>query len=183
MTTASTDSTPAVRTTPVETRRWRLSETMQTVLLLLPSIVALAVFVYVFISFTFWVSLSNWRTLKIDLTLREPLFATYVEMFAMARWQADLRNTFVFTIFFIAFAVTLGLTLAILLDREGKGMNLKKVYRLYKEERLTVRRRGGLHAGLAVALVVVPGHDEAVAELNACAGIQFDPRAVEGFLA
>jgi len=33
--------------------------------------------------------------------------------------------------------------LAILLKREGVRMNLKKVYRLYKEERLTVRRRGG----------------------------------------
>ncbi|MDR6116553.1 transposase InsO family protein [Sphingomonas sp. SORGH_AS789] len=33
--------------------------------------------------------------------------------------------------------------LAILLWREGKGMNLKKVYRLYREERLTVRKRGG----------------------------------------
>ena len=33
--------------------------------------------------------------------------------------------------------------LAILLRREGKGMNLKKVYRLYREERLTVRKRGG----------------------------------------
>ena len=33
--------------------------------------------------------------------------------------------------------------LAILLRREGKGMNLKMVYRLYREERLTVRRRGG----------------------------------------
>ena len=33
--------------------------------------------------------------------------------------------------------------LAILLDREGKGMNVKKVYRLYREERLTVRKRGG----------------------------------------
>ena len=36
----------------------------------------------------------------------------------MVRWQADLRNTFVFTVFFIGFALTLGLTLAILLDRE-----------------------------------------------------------------
>lgn len=33
--------------------------------------------------------------------------------------------------------------LAILLRREGKGMNRKKVYRLYREERLTVRKRGG----------------------------------------
>jgi putative transposase len=33
--------------------------------------------------------------------------------------------------------------LAILLKREGKGMNLMKAYWLYREERLTVRKRGG----------------------------------------
>ena len=33
--------------------------------------------------------------------------------------------------------------LAILLRREGRAINLKRVYRLYKEERLTVRKRGG----------------------------------------
>ncbi len=33
--------------------------------------------------------------------------------------------------------------LAILLKREGKCMNLKKVYRVHREERLTVRKRGG----------------------------------------
>ena len=38
--------------------------------------------------------------------------------------------------------------LAILLEREGKGMNLKKVYRLYREERLTVRKRGGRRRAL-----------------------------------
>lgn len=37
--------------------------------------------------------------------------------------------------------------LAILLKREGKGMNLKKVYRLYRKERLTVRKRGGRKRG------------------------------------
>ncbi|CAH1651149.1 hypothetical protein CHELA1G11_10312 [Hyphomicrobiales bacterium] len=33
--------------------------------------------------------------------------------------------------------------LAIVLKREGVRMNLKKVYRLYREQRLVVRRRGG----------------------------------------
>jgi putative transposase len=33
--------------------------------------------------------------------------------------------------------------LAMLLKREGACVNLKKVYRLYREEKLTVRRRGG----------------------------------------
>ncbi len=105
-------------------RRWRLSERTQSFLLLLPSILALIIFVYVFISLTFWVSLSNWRTLKMDLSLREPLLATYGELFGMVRWQSDLRNTLVFTVFFIAFALTLGLTLAILLDRQIRGNHI-----------------------------------------------------------
>lgn len=110
---------PAVSVTKPTTHRWwHLTERAQAVLILLPSIIALAIFIYFFIATTFYVSLSNWRTLKPDLTLRQPLFATYNELFAMARWQADLRNTFVFTFFFILFALTLGLTLAILLDRE-----------------------------------------------------------------
>ena len=33
--------------------------------------------------------------------------------------------------------------LAVMLKREGIRVNLKKLYRLYKEERLTVRKRGG----------------------------------------
>lgn len=33
--------------------------------------------------------------------------------------------------------------LAIMLRRDGLKMNLKKIYRLYREERLTVRKRGG----------------------------------------
>jgi len=47
--------------------------------------------------------------------------------------------------------------LAILLGREGKGMNLKKVYRLYREERLTVRKRGGRKRALGTrAPMAVP---------------------------
>jgi putative transposase len=47
--------------------------------------------------------------------------------------------------------------LAILLRREGMRMNLKKVYRLYREERLAVRRRGGRKRALGTrAPMAVP---------------------------
>ena len=124
MTTAPLTQSSPVRPPASPSRGWHLSERTQSFLLLLPSILALIIFVYVFISLTFWVSLSNWRTLKPDLTLREPLFATYGEMFNMVRWQADLRNTVVFTVFFIAFGLTLGLSLAILLDRQLRGNHI-----------------------------------------------------------
>jgi putative transposase len=38
--------------------------------------------------------------------------------------------------------------LHILLKREGVEINWKKLYRLYREERLTVRKRGGRKRGL-----------------------------------
>jgi glucose/mannose transport system permease protein len=111
----------SVAVTDTSKRRWHLSERWQAFLLLLPSMIALSVFIYFFISWTFYVSLSNYRTLKPDMSLRRPLFATYGELFGMTRWQIDLRNTVVFTAFFLLFAVVLGLSLAILLDRELFG--------------------------------------------------------------
>ncbi|GAB4437424.1 MAG: sugar ABC transporter permease [Anaerolineae bacterium] len=99
-------------------RRRFLPERRQSFLLLLPSLIVIAIFVYFFISSTLYISLSNWRTLKRDLSLREPVYQTYVEMFSMPRFQADLRNTVVFTLLFMALAIALGLSLAILLDRQ-----------------------------------------------------------------
>lgn len=92
-------------------------------LLLLPTILITVIFVYVFIGASLYFSISNWRTLAVDLSLREPVYQTYADMLAMPRFQADLRNTTIFTIMLVAFAVGLGLLLAILLDRKilGRG--------------------------------------------------------------
>lgn len=117
-----TDKTITV--SPVPKRRRVMTERMQSFLLLLPSLLVIAIFVYFFISTTLYVSFSNWRTLKRDLSLREPAYQTYVEMFTMPRFQADLRNTLVFTVMFMALAILLGLTLAILLDRKIFGSTI-----------------------------------------------------------
>ncbi len=102
-------------------QRSRLRERTQSFLLLLPSFVAVAIFVYVFISVTLYVSFSNWHTLKVDLSLRDPAFASYAELFASTRFQSDLRNTFIFTLLFILVATGAGLGLAILLDHQVFG--------------------------------------------------------------
>jgi glucose/mannose transport system permease protein len=102
-------------------RKRSLSERTQSFLILLPSLFDIAIFVYIFISTTFYISISNWRTLKRDLTIRDPMWQTYVEMFTMPRFQADLRNTVVFTVMFMTFAILLGLFLAILLDHKLFG--------------------------------------------------------------
>lgn len=98
-----------------------LSERAQAIILLMPSFIALAIFVYVFIGSTLYVSISNWRTLKMDLSTRQPFYETYVEMFSMPRFQADLRNTLIFTVMFMALAIIVGMGLAILIDQKVFG--------------------------------------------------------------
>jgi glucose/mannose transport system permease protein len=107
------------RARPVaEPRRRRFAlERVLSPLLLAPSAVAIFVFVYGFIVYTFYVSLSNWKSAKPDLSLRRPVGAIYADLFSQTRFQIDLRNTVVFTIMFLFLAVLGGLALAILLDR------------------------------------------------------------------
>jgi glucose/mannose transport system permease protein len=90
-------------------------------MLLAPSAIAIFIFVYGFIGYTFFVSLTNWKTAKPDLTIRQPLGAIYGDLFGMTRFQIDLRTTVVFTLAFLLMAVLGGLGLAILLDRHIKG--------------------------------------------------------------
>jgi glucose/mannose transport system permease protein len=96
-------------------------ERVHSILLVIPSLAAVAIFVYIFISLTFYFSITNWRSLKRDLSIREPFYQTYAEMFSMPRFQIDLRNTVVFTLLFMALAICLGLFLAILLDHKVRG--------------------------------------------------------------
>jgi glucose/mannose transport system permease protein len=111
----STTLVPKSRKPPLNPER------VHSILLVIPSLVAVAIFVYIFISLTFYYSISNWRSLKRDLSVREPFYQTYAEMFSMPRFQTDLRNTVVFTVLFMALAICLGLFLAVLLDRNVKG--------------------------------------------------------------
>jgi glucose/mannose transport system permease protein len=99
-----------------QAKRGGLTEQNQSFLFLLPSIIAIFIFVYGFISVTFYISLSNWRSATPDWTVRTPLFETYVDLFTNTRFQIDLRNTLIFTILFITSTVLLGLFLAIVVD-------------------------------------------------------------------
>jgi glucose/mannose transport system permease protein len=107
---------------PASARRASISlERILSPLLLAPSAVAIFVFVYGFIAYTFFVSLSNWKSAKPDMTIRQPVGVIYNDLFGQTRFQIDIRNTVVFTFFFLILAVLGGLGLAILLDRHVKG--------------------------------------------------------------
>ena len=94
-------------------------ETALSIALLLPSIVAVAIFVYGFIGWSVRVSLSGWKGLLPDYTWVG--LQQYTYLFHDARFLIDVRNTAVFTLGFIAGCLILGLGLAILLDQHLKG--------------------------------------------------------------
>jgi glucose/mannose transport system permease protein len=95
-------------------------ETFLSIAMLLPSIVAVGIFVYGFIAWSLRVSLSKWKGLNPDYTWVG--LQQYSDLLLHdPRFRIDIRNTVVFTIGFIAVCLVLGLGLAILLDQKLKG--------------------------------------------------------------
>lgn len=95
-------------------------EILQAILLILPSIIAVAVFVYGFIGWSIRVSLSAWKGLLPDYTWVG--LKNYVALLTSdARFQVDIRNTIIFTLIFVIGSLLIGLALAILLDQGLRG--------------------------------------------------------------
>ena len=89
---------------------------------LLPSIILIAIFVYGFIGWTGYVSLSNWNTLVPDFSFAG--LKNYLYLFNDYRFQADVRNTVVFTVLFIGLVLLMGLVLSIFLDQKIRGESI-----------------------------------------------------------
>jgi glucose/mannose transport system permease protein len=115
----------AARSRPAEKAKTERSsrgfERYLSPLLLSPSIIALLIFVYGFIGMTVWISISNWNSAGMDLSLAEPVMSVYDRLFNTTRFQISLRNNIIFTVLFLLCAVGLGLVLAILLDQNFRG--------------------------------------------------------------
>lgn len=107
----------------------RLSDRAVAWALILPSLAAVGVFVYGFIGWTAWVSVTNWAGLRPQLHWVG--LANYASLFTTARFQIDLRNTVAFTALLLAGCMTLGLGLAILLDRGVRGEGLFRTLYLF----------------------------------------------------
>lgn len=88
-------------------------------LVLLPTIVAIAVFVYGFMIYTVRVSFSNWNSLIKDMSFVG--LKNYVDVFKSFRFQSDIRNMICYTVLFISVTIILGMIIAIMLDKGLKG--------------------------------------------------------------
>jgi glucose/mannose transport system permease protein len=106
------------------------NETLLSISLLLPSIVAVAIFVYGFIGWSVRVSLSQWKGLNPNYDWAG--LQQYINLFNNdPRFVIDVRNTVMFTILFILGCLVIGLGLAILLDQRLKGEPLFRAIFLF----------------------------------------------------
>ncbi len=90
-----------------------------SLLLIAPSVIAIAVFGYGFIGFTGFSSLTKWDALTPDFTLVG--MRNYQKLFQIDRFLSDLRNTVTFTVLFLIACLAIGFILAVLLDQRIKG--------------------------------------------------------------
>ena len=89
--------------------------------LIVPSVLAVAVFVYGFIGWSAVVSVSEWDTVSPDYTFVG--LDNFRDLFDNFRFQIDIRNTVVFTLLFVVACLVIGFLLASLLDRQtGRGL-------------------------------------------------------------
>ena len=97
-------------------------------MVLAPSFVAILFFVYGFIAWTAWVSLTRSRLLpKYEIEG----FIQYERLFASPRWDTAMSNLFVFGTLFILISMILGLLIAILLDQKIRTEGVLRTIYLY----------------------------------------------------
>lgn len=115
----------APRSVTSEVRRrprfsWLKSDTFWAIIVIAPSVLAVLVFIYAFIAWTGFISLVNWNDVTPNYTWAG--LQNFARLFqAPSRFVTDLRNTAVFSVFFLGQCLGIGLLLAILLDQRIKG--------------------------------------------------------------
>ena len=103
-------------------------------LMILPSIILLAIFVYGFIGQTGWASLTNWEGLSANPVVNFIGLDNYHQLFTGlldVRFRQDLVNTFFFTVFFLIGCLGMGMLLAVLLDQNIKGEGIFRTIFLF----------------------------------------------------
>lgn len=102
--------------------RWLRSDRTVAILVLSPSILAVAVFIYTFMVWTFYISATNWTTPVQDLSFAG--LDNWLNMLTDSRWLQDIRNMLFYAIGFMGQCILIGFLLASLLDQNIKGESI-----------------------------------------------------------
>lgn len=115
--------------------RWN-RDRVTAILMLMPSVILLGVFVYGFIGWTGYTSMTDSDALQQLSGLPSKFigFQNYTDLFSgtlNSRFRIDIVNTVFFTILFILACLVLGLGLAMLLDQKIKGEGIFRTIFLF----------------------------------------------------
>ena len=116
------------------TRSFMRRDRIIAFLMLLPSMILIAIFVYGFIGRTAYSSMTDWKGVMLNPELNFVGLANYKQLFTgliNIRFRQSLVNTFFFTILFVLLCLTTGLSLAMLLDRNVRFKGLFRNIFLY----------------------------------------------------
>jgi glucose/mannose transport system permease protein len=89
------------------------------ILVLSPSIIAVALFIYTFIGWTFYISTVKWNSQIPDFTFVG--LSNWERLFTDSRFHIDLRNLVYYAIGFMSQCIIFGFIIAALLDQRIKG--------------------------------------------------------------
>ena len=98
---------------------WLRGDTALAILVLIPSIIAVAVFIYGFIIWTGYISTVKWNTVVEDHTFVG--LQNWIQLFKMDRFHWDLRNLALYAVGFMSQCIVFGFLIAVLLDQKIKG--------------------------------------------------------------
>ena len=110
------------------------------ILMITPSIILLAVFVYGFIGQTLYTAMTDWGDPKKNAALAENPTIEFIGLknfqdlfngLLNYRFRIDMVNTVFFTILFLAACLALGLLMAVLLDQKVRGESLFRTVFLF----------------------------------------------------
>jgi len=124
------ESTAGVAVANMPKKRWLRRQNWErivSILILMPSIIALAIFIYAFIGWTGFISLTAWNSSVPDFTFVG--LKNYARLFVggstdMIRFHYDIRNEVGFLILFVGGCIVIGFLLATLLDRKIRGESI-----------------------------------------------------------
>lgn len=98
---------------------WFRGDMALAVLVLSPSIIAVALFIYSFIGWTFYISTVDWNTVVPDYTFVG--LKNWLRMFNDNRFHTDLRNLVYYAVGFMTQCIVFGFVIASLLDQKIKS--------------------------------------------------------------
>ena len=111
----------ALTTTPKRRGRfaWFHGDTAVAFIVLLPSMIAVGLFIYVFIAYTFYISTVKWDNPVQDMTFVG--LKNWIHLFQDPRFHMNLRNLVLYAAGFMTQCIVVGFLLATLLDQHIKG--------------------------------------------------------------